>query len=104
MILKQIYPPTMMLDLEASSQEAILELAKAFPYRPAAEAAGLNRFQRVRHACHAWAMRKAIIYYPKANVCMNHIRKTLHFGISICCNVVNISKSLCGLPCMARFG
>ncbi|CAK0786828.1 hypothetical protein CVIRNUC_010042 [Coccomyxa viridis] len=46
MILKQIYPPTMMLDLEASSQEAILELAKAFPYRPAAEAAGLNRFQR----------------------------------------------------------
>ena len=47
MILKQIYPPTMMMDLEASSQEAILELAKAFPYRPAAEAAGLNRFQRV---------------------------------------------------------
>ena len=51
MILKQIYPPTMMMDLEASSQEAIMELAQAFPYRSAAEAAGLNRFQRVRHAC-----------------------------------------------------
>ncbi len=53
MILKQIYPPTMMMDLEASSQEAIMELAKAFPYQPAAGAAGLTRFQRVCHACHA---------------------------------------------------
>ena len=53
MILKQIYPPTMMMDLEASSQEAIMELAKAFPYHPAAGAAGLNKFQRVCHACHA---------------------------------------------------
>lgn len=53
MVLKQIYPPTMMMDLEASSQDAIIELAKAFPYQPSAEAAGLNRFQKVR-AAHAY--------------------------------------------------
>ena len=47
MILKQIYPPTMMKDLEASSQDAIIELAQAFPYQPSAETAGLNRFQQV---------------------------------------------------------
>ncbi len=47
MILKQIYPPTMMKDLEASSQDAILELAEAFPYQPSAGATGLNRFQQV---------------------------------------------------------
>lgn len=47
MILKQIYPPTMMTDLEASSQDAILELAQSFPYQPSAGATGLNRFQQV---------------------------------------------------------
>ena len=47
MILKHIYPPTMMKDLEASSQDAIIELAQAFPYQPSAESAGLNRFQQV---------------------------------------------------------
>ena len=47
MILKQIYPPTMMKDLEASSQDAIIELAEAFPYQPSAGATGLNRFQQV---------------------------------------------------------
>lgn len=47
-ILKQIYPPTMMRDLEISSQEAIIELAQAFPYQPSAGAAGLSRFQQVR--------------------------------------------------------
>jgi len=47
MILKQIYPPTMMKDLEASSQDAILELAQSFPYQPSAGATGLNRFQQV---------------------------------------------------------
>ena len=48
-ILKQIYPPNMMRDLETSSQEAIIELAQAFPYQPSAGSAGLSRFQQVRH-------------------------------------------------------
>ena len=47
MILKQIYPPTMMKDLEANSQDAIIEIAQAFPYQPSAESAGLNRFHQV---------------------------------------------------------
>ncbi|CAL5222233.1 g4567 [Coccomyxa viridis] len=45
-ILKQIYPPNMMRDLETSSQEAIIELAQAFPYQPSAGSAGLSRFQQ----------------------------------------------------------
>ena len=53
-VLKQIYPPTMMKDLEASSQDAISELAQAFPYQPSADSAGLNRFQQVSpHPVHA---------------------------------------------------
>lgn len=47
LILKQIYPPTMMRDLETSSQDAIIELAQAFPYQPSAGAAGLSRLQQV---------------------------------------------------------
>ena len=46
-ILKQIYPPNMMRDLETISQEAIIELAQAFPYQPSAGSAGLSRFQQV---------------------------------------------------------
>ena len=46
-VLRRHFPPTLLIDLQASSQGALVELAQAFPYQPAAASLGLTRFTQV---------------------------------------------------------
>lgn len=46
-MLRRHFPPTLLTDLQASSQGALVELAQAFPYQPAAASLGLTRFTQV---------------------------------------------------------
>lgn len=48
LVLRRHFPPTLLTDLQASSQGALVELAQAFPYQPAASSVGLTRFTQVR--------------------------------------------------------
>ncbi|CAL8465245.1 g4780 [Coccomyxa elongata] len=47
LVLRRHFPPTLLTDLQASSQGALVELAQAFPYQPAASSLGLTRFTQV---------------------------------------------------------
>ncbi|EIE23260.1 hypothetical protein COCSUDRAFT_42167 [Coccomyxa subellipsoidea C-169] len=46
-VLRRHFPTSLLADLQASSQGALVELAQAFPYQPASESIGLSRFTQV---------------------------------------------------------
>ncbi len=46
-VLRRHFPSSLLADLQASSQGALVELAQAFPYQPASESIGLSRFTQV---------------------------------------------------------
>ena len=47
LVLRRHFPSTLLADLQASSQGALVELAQAFPYQPASASVGLTRFMQV---------------------------------------------------------
>jgi hypothetical protein len=46
-MLQRKYPASLLPNLQASSQAALVEMAQAFPYQPVAPSLGLNRFVQV---------------------------------------------------------
>ena len=47
LVLQRKFPASLLAELQASSQAALVEMAQAFPYKPAAPALGLRRFEQV---------------------------------------------------------
>ncbi|KAK9903224.1 hypothetical protein WJX75_000088 [Coccomyxa subellipsoidea] len=47
LVLRRYFPSTLLADLQAASQGALVEMAQAFPYQPASASLGLTRFMQV---------------------------------------------------------
>lgn len=66
LVLRRHFPSTLLADLQAASQGALVELAQAFPYQPASASLGLTRFMQVRESASGTRLTHKVIKMLRA--------------------------------------